>query len=466
MERITLDAALAMGRGETRELQQRYGNGAFVQPMGLLGLDRIYTRGEGCRLWDEQGRMYLDFAGHFGALNLGHNPPQVLEAVRRVEERPNLLQAGLSPLAAALMQNLAAITPGALSRTFLTASRTDAVAAALTFARRATGRARIVFCQNSFHGQPLEPVSGTGDPGTQEPFQPRALGSTSVPYGDLAALEAALAERDVAAFIVEPVQVEAGVMLPPPGYLKEAETLCRQAGALLIVDEAQTGLGRAGALFACQADGVEPDILCLAHALGGGVEAMGATVTTEPVWRKSLGSPERSRIPAGPWGGSARGAAAALAVIETIMEEGLPQRAAELGAYLVARLEALQAQHATVLKAVRGRGLLVGLEFQEPRGWANRLSFGGVARLTQEYLAILVAGELLQRHRILTASTLTNPNVLRLEPPLTVTREEIDQVVEALSQVLAGAKSSLGLAVRSARSALSGFLNRRGTSEP
>lgn len=465
MERITLDAALVMGRDEARELQQRYGTSTLAPLVGLAGLDRLYTRAEGCRLWDDQGRIYLDFA-HGGALNLGHNPPQVLEAVRRVEERPDWVQAGLSPVVVALLQNLAAIAPGPLNRTFLTGSGVEAVKVALALARLATERPGIIACGHSIHGTAWGAWPAGEDLPSDQSVQPLAAGWKTVPYGDLEALEAALASRDAAAFLVEPVQMEGGVILPPAGYLKEAEALCRQAGTLLIVDETHTGLGRAGSLLACQAEGVEADILCLGPSLGGGVEPVSATVTTEGIWRRSLGRPELSRIHAATWGGTTRGAAAALAAIETILEDGLAQRAAELGAYLRARLEALQVQHATVLKAVRGRGLVIGLEFQESRGWVPRFSFGGAARLTQESLAGLVAGELLQRHRILTALNVHTPNVLRLEPPMTVTREEIDQVIDGLAQVLAGPRSPLGLAVRSARSALSGLLSRRGGPEP
>lgn len=462
MERITLDEALAMDRTAARELYRRHGNASLVQLMGLVGFDRVYTRAAGCRLWDEDGQEYLDFTGHFGALNLGHNHPRVLEAVRRVEERPNLLQTGLSPLVAALAQNLALLAPGDLTRTFLSNSGAEAVEAALKFARIATGREKFVYCQNAFHGKTLGALSVTGRPAYQDPFRPLLPGCAAVPFGDADALEEALAAGDVAAFIVEPIQGEGGVVLPPAGYLKAAQDLCRRAGSLLIVDEVQTGFGRTGTFFASEAEGLEPDLLCLSKSLGGGVEPIGATLATDRVWQKTFGGLERSRIHTSTFGGNTRAAAAALAAIEVTLAEALPQRAAELGAYFMARLTGLRERHPEILRAVRGRGLLIGLEFQEPQGWVNRISLGGAARLSQEYLASLVAGELLQRHRIMTVFTLNNPNVLRLEPPLTVTREEIDRVVEALDAVLSGARSSLGLAVRSARSALSGLLSRRG----
>ncbi|BAS27610.1 aspartate aminotransferase family protein [Limnochorda pilosa] len=466
MNRITLDEALAMGRADARELHRQYGNAALVQLMGLVGFDRVYTRAEGCLLWDEHGQEYLDFTAHFGALNLGHNPPEVLDAVRRVEERPNLLQTGLSPLTAALAQNLALLTPGELSHTFFCNSGAEAVEAALKLARIATGRKRFVYCRNAFHGKTFGALSVTGRAAYQEPFEPLLPDRTAVPFGDAAALEEALAPRDAAAFIIEPIQGEGGVILAPSGYLKTAEELCRRTGTLLIVDEVQTGLGRTGTLFACEAEDVRPDLLCLSKSLGGGVEPIGATVATERVWQKGFGSLERSRIHTSTFGGNSRAAAAALAALDIIVREDLHQRAAELGAYLLARLGALRDRHPETVRAVRGRGLLIGLEFQEPQGWVNRLSFGGAARLSQEYLASLVAGELLRRHHVMTVFTLNNPNVLRLEPPLIVTREQIDHVVDALDDVLSGARSSLGLAVRSARAALSGMWGRREADGP
>ncbi|MBO2518859.1 aspartate aminotransferase family protein [Limnochorda sp.] len=470
MERITLARALAMGREEARALDRD-------SPKGRLrstppGRDRLFIRAEGCRLWDDQGQVYLDFAGQGGTLSLGHNPAPVLEAVRLVAERPNLLQVGLDPVMSALMQNLAALAPEALARPLLTASGREAIRAAVGLARRATGRPRILVCEGASSDLSLDswaaepppaetptaaaPVAETAATATSAP---PGTGLAAVPYGDLAALEEALAGREVAAFVVEPIQVEAGVLLPPPGYLQRARTLCRERGTLFIVDERRTGLGRTGTLFACQAEGIEPDILCLGPSLGGGVEPLGAVLTTEALWRQATARREGRWIETLLPEVGTRAAAAGLATLESLLDEGLPARAAELGAYLLARLESLQAEHHTVVKAVRGRGFLVGLEFEDVRSWATRLPFGGRGAFGPGGLATWVAGELLQRHRMLTHPV--QPQVLLLAPPLTIGRNEIDQVVDALGQVLAGARPGWSLAVRSA---LTGLRHLRGGS--
>ncbi|HEY8531290.1 MAG TPA: aminotransferase class III-fold pyridoxal phosphate-dependent enzyme, partial [Limnochorda sp.] len=289
MERITFEAALAMGPAAARELYRLHAG----VPVGLAAdserQNRWYTKAEGCRLWDEQGQVYLDFA-HGDLLNLGHNPPQVLEAVRRVEEQPALVQAGLSPVGAALLQNLAAVTPEPLRRAILTTSGAEAVEIAVALARAATARPGVVSCRvpdvtpQIVHGTAPDAGAG-GAAAAHDPLQPPPPGWKTVPYGDLEALEAALAPGDVAALVIEPLGGDHGVIAPPAGYLRAAEGLCRKAGTLLIVNEADLGLGRAGSLFACEGDRIEPDILCLGPSLTGGVEPLGAAVTSEAVWR-------------------------------------------------------------------------------------------------------------------------------------------------------------------------------------
>jgi len=242
--------------------------------------------------------------------------------------------------------------------------------------------------------------------------------------------------EDAAAFLLEPIQGEGGVIIPPPGYLSRVRELCSQYGTLLLVDEVQTGFGRTGHMFACEADAVEPDALCLSKSLGGGVMPVGAFITTEKLWNAAFGGMEKCLLHSSTYGGNTWGMAAGIAAVHTAVEEDLPGQAREKGHYLMGRLEEI-ASRSQMVKEIRGRGLLVGVEFSPlSQGSLQRITGGLINKLGQEYLGAITAGELLNRHGIITAYTLNNPNVIRLEPPLNVTYEELDRVVEALKDSL------------------------------
>ena len=355
---------------------------------------------------------------------------------------------------------LAQVTPGNLQRTFFCNSGAEAVEGALKMARIATGRQRIVYCEGAFHGKTMGALSVTGRSKYQQPFAPLIPGCKAIPYGDAVALENELARGDVAAFIVEPIQGEGGVMVPPEGYLAKAREICSRYGTLLVVDEIQTGFGRTGKLFACEHENVTPDILCLAKSLGGGVMPIGATVTTPEVWDKAYGSMEKALLHTSTFGGNTRAVAAGIAALNAIVEQDLPRQAEEKGRYFIERLKELQEKH-NLITDVRGRGLLIGLEFAKPKGLVDRLTRGAVSKFSEEYLGAMVAGELLNRYHIITAYTLNNPNVIRLEPPLIVTREQIDQVLEALDRIFTRNRSHIQMALASTKTVVSSLLGKK-----
>ncbi|MBC7325332.1 MAG: aspartate aminotransferase family protein, partial [Moorella sp. (in: Bacteria)] len=233
---------------------------------------------------------------------------------------PNLIQSSLGVLAAALAHNLAKITPGDLQRSFFCNSGCEAVEGALKLARAATGRKEIIYCHNSFHGKSFGALSVTGREKYQKPFEPLLPGCAAVPFGDAEALAYELKKERAAAFIVEPIQGEGGINVPPPGYLAQARRLCSQHGTLLIIDEIQTGFGRTGAMFACEEEGAVPDILCLAKSLGGGIMPVGAYITTDEIWKKAYGSMEKALLHTSTFGGNNWAAAAALAALQVIHE--------------------------------------------------------------------------------------------------------------------------------------------------
>lgn len=417
---------------------------------GLLNFDKQFTRAEGIKVWDSEGNLYLDFLGAYGALNLGHNHPQVLAALARVKELPNLLQASLGSIAGALAKDLAAITPGNLQRSFFGNSGAEAVEGALKLARAATGRKGLVYCNGSFHGKTLGALSVTGREKYRKAFQPLLPGIISVPFGDLDALERQLRDKQAAAFIVEPIQGEGGIILPPEGYLAGVRQICTKYNTLFIVDEIQTGLGRTGEMFACQHYQITPDILCLAKSLGGGVMPIGAYITTDEIWKKAYGGMDKATLHTSTFGGNTLATAAAIATLEVLYEGNLPERARESGNYLLAGLRRLKEKY-SLIKDVRGLGLMAGIEFSQPESRTLKVPMGLVNKISEEYLGSMVAGELFNKHRIITAYTLNNPNVIRLEPPLEVSREQINTLLEALEVILSAHKGIFSMATSSVK---------------
>lgn len=455
-----LDDALSLSRNDVRNLHKEYGNSGLSSMLGLLDFDKHFVKALGVKVWDSDGKEYLDFLGGYGAMNVGHNHPRLLEALNKVREVPGLIQASLPALAGALARNLALITPGKLRRTFFCNSGAEAVEGALKLARAATGKTGILYCDNSFHGKTFGALSVTGRQKYRTPFEPLLPGCHSIPFGDSDALENAIQTLKPAAFIVEPIQGEGGIITPPPGYLEKVQKICNQHHVLLIVDEIQTGLGRTGKMFASEHHDLEADILCLAKSLGGGILPAGAFITTDAIWRQAYGKQEKSTLHTTTFGGNTRAAAAGLATLETIYAENLIEEAHQKGIFFMERLKQLQDKY-PLLKEVRGQGLMIGLEFDQPEGLGDKLSLGMTSKLSQEYMGSLIAGELMNQYCVITAYTLNNPNVIRLEPPLTVSRKEIEYVSDALDQILSRHKGFFSIAASGAKTFLKTFRQKK-----
>jgi len=454
---IGLEEALSLSENEVKTLFSNYLNPGMAKAFELLGFDKVYVEASGVVLKDKKGNEYLDFLGGFGSLNLGHNPKKVIEAVQQVDRRPNLLQTSLNPVAAALAHNLALITPGELSRTFFCNSGTEAVEGAIKLSRAATGKKKIIYCTNSFHGKTMGSLSVTGRAKYQKKFAPLVPHCISIPFGDADALERELSRhKDVAAFIVEPIQGEGGIIVPPEGYLKQVREICTKYETLLIIDEVQTGFGRTGKMFACEHEEVVPDILCLAKSLGGGIMPVGAFITTPALWDKAYGGLQNFSLHTSTFGGCTRSMAAALAALEEIVEMDLPRQAAEKGSYFITKLEEITDNHPLV-KEVRGKGLLIGIEFKESGNVLDKLTSGIAEKISQDYFGAFVAGELLNKYRIITAYSLNNYNTIRLEPPLVVTYEQLDRVLEAMEEVLKTNRSAVKIVFSGIKNAVGSF---------
>lgn len=427
---------------------RRYINPAmFSVGSGFL---KPLVRGQGTRVWDAEGNSYLDFVAGYGSLNLGHNHPEVVAAVQAAlaEQVPGFSPATVNPWAAALAEQLATIAPPGLEMVFFANSGTEAVEAALKLARKATGRRGLLYCERSFHGKTLGSLSVTGNPVYQRPFEPLVPECVPVPFGDVAALERALQTRRFASLIVEPVQAEGGMIAPPAEYLPAAQALCRQTGTLLVVDEVQTGLGRTGAMFAVDQLGVEPDLMALAKSLSGGLIPIGAMLARRDLWHEAYGSVESFALHSSTFGGGSLACAAGLATVRVLRESDLIAQAAERGAQLWEGLRKLPDRF-PVVREVRGQGLLLGLEFTPPpasilgrlqgllAGGASTYLVPGIERLQQALTATYVMALLLQEHGIYTQVARSNPQLLRVEPPLILTAAEASQFVAAVEQCCA-----------------------------
>lgn len=374
-------------------------------------------------LLDTQGIEYIDCLGGYGIFNVGHRNPKVISAVEnQLAKQPLHSQELLDPLRAMLAKTLAAITPGTLKYSFFSNSGTESVEGALKLAKAyqtPRGKSTFIAAAGAFHGKTLGALSATAKTTFRRPFMPLLQGFEHVPFGDIDALRSHVYRANatgagVAAIILEPIQGEGGVIIPPDGYLRAVRTLCDDVGALLILDEVQTGMGRTGKMFACEHEGVQPDILCLAKALGGGVMPIGATIATEEVFSVLFDNPFLHTTT---FGGNPLACAAALATINVLLSEDLPAQAAKTGQLLLNGLSRLAAAFPEFLVEARGRGLLQALEFQR-----NDIGFAFAQGMFRQH--ILVAG------------TLNNAKTIRIEPPLTITAEYCAQVLAAAERVL------------------------------
>lgn len=398
-----------------------YVNPSLARLLRMMGANRLEWWARGSIIRDEEGERYIDCLGSYGVFNLGHVHPRVVAAVRRqLTKMPLASKVLLNKPLADLAEKLAHITPGDLKYTFVCNSGAEGIEAALKLARLATGRKKLVSCINAFHGKTIGALSVSGRAIYREPFEPLLPECRQVPFGDAAAMASAV-DGETAAVVLEPIQGEGGVVIPPRGYLKQVRRICDEKGALLVLDEVQTGIGRTGKMFCCEHEKVTPDLLVLAKALGGGVMPIGAVVGTEGVFKALFPNP---LLHTTTFGGNQLACAAALATLEVIEEEGLAERAARLGADFLARLGRMQERFPDVIQEVRGMGLLIGLE------------------LTDEALGGVLMPAML-RQGVLVAYTLNNPKVVRFEPPLVIESKELDQVADALENALAEARAFL-----------------------
>ncbi len=430
-----LSSILAERQGEKYALNEKYLNAQLVRVLKTLGYDVNFARGQGPHLYDVAGRRYLDLLSGFGVFALGRNHPSVAAALRQVldAQLPGLVQLDVSLLAGILAEKLLARLPG-MERAFFCNSGTEAVEAAIKFARMATGRPRILYCDQAFHGLTYGALSLNGTEVFRKGFGPLLPECVNIPFNDLAALEAALKAGEVAAFIVEPIQGK-GVYMPDDDYLTEAARLCRQYGALFVADEIQTGLGRTGRFLACEHYGVEPDMVLLAKALSGGFVPVGAVAMKHWIFAKLFDRMDRALVHGSTFGKNDMAMAAGIATLEVLEEERLVEKADSLGSALMADLQALVAQH-ELLKEVRGKGMMIGLEFGAPKSLKLKAAWHLLDSAKRGLFCQMVLIPLLRDHQVLCQVSGDDSYIIKLLPSLTIDEADRQWIVSAFDRVI------------------------------
>ena len=430
--------------GGVIETYERHVNPTFAKLLGLLGYGRVWARGEGTRLFDDTGKSYVDMLAGFGATNLGHNHPDLHRALidARTAMPVHVCHVGPTPHEAAIGERLSRSAGAPFEIGMMSSAGSEAVEAAIKLARAATRRPGVLYCKGGFHGLSLGTLSIMGSPRLRGPFEPLLGHCVAVPFGELEPLRTALASKKFACFVVEPIQAEAGVIVPPPGYLAAARELCTKHGTQLVFDEVQTGVGRTGTTYAFQGEGVVPDLLVLAKGLGGGIVPVGATLCSRELHQRAYGGLDRFDAHGSTFAGNALACAAAIATLEIVERDQLAERAKHLGDRLMAALDARIGKHPLV-RDIRGRGLLIGVELGST---ATGLLSGIGAKLAElspragRLAPPPFVGQWISV-RLLEAGYLCQPtahewDVLKIEPPLTITEAELDAFVDTLGDVL------------------------------
>lgn len=412
---------------------EAYINPGFVSLLKTLGFGRAFTRAEGAYLYDADGRAYLDLLSGFGSIPVGYNHPALVNAIQETLslKPPSFLHIAPNPYAGQLAEKLAARLGPPFVYSFFSNSGAEAVEGALKLAYAATRRTGVLYCAGAYHGLTLGALSLMGAEKLRAPF-PSLPDCEMVPFGSLDGVEKKLKTKRYAAFMIEPILIEGGVYLAPPEYFAKLSELCQRYGTALIFDEVQTGVGRTGKLFAYQWLGVRPDIVVYAKALSGGLLPIGGYTTSAEWFQRAYGRARDHGLHSSTFGGNSLSCAVACALLDLVSDAFL-QEVEQIGEYLGHKLKGLSTP---ILKEVRGTGLIWGLRFTPPTsGLATLLTLGAPNAISQKLFAHWVAVRLLEEGFV-TETTTHEEEILRVEPSLLLTREEVDRFLVALQKIL------------------------------
>jgi ornithine--oxo-acid transaminase len=434
---IDIKALLEEHRGRNYDLHRAHVNPVYAKVLRTIGFDRCYTRAEGAHLWDEKGRRYLDMLAGYGVFNVGRNHPEVRRALTEfmAADYPSLVQLEAPLLSGLLAEELKRRMPNALDIVYFTSSGTEGVETAIKFARCATHRPVIVHVTKAFHGLTNGALALNGDAIFRDGFEPLLPECRCIPFDDLESLEEALAPGNVAAFIVEPVQGK-GVIIPSPGYLREAARLCRNRGTLFVADEVQCGMGRTGRFLALEHDGdVDPDIVILSKSLSGGYLPVGAVLTRKWIYERVYSSMERAVVHSSTFGQGSLAMVAGLATLSVMDDEGLVARAEEMGDRLGEGLLAMKERY-EFIRDVRWRGLMIGIEFGRPRSVGLRTAWSIARKMDKSLFPQAVTMPLLDDHHVLTQVAGHHTDIIKLLPPLVIAASDVEWFLGAFDQCM------------------------------
>jgi ornithine--oxo-acid transaminase len=423
-------------QAQRSSMHARHLNEQLVRVLKTIGYDVGFQKGQGQYLYDRHDVRYLDLLSGFGVFAIGRNHPALRTALKSVldSDLPNLVQLDVSTLAGVLAERLLKYAPY-LDKVFFANSGAETVEAAIKFARCATGRPGVVYCAHAFHGLSYGALSLTDDANFRGGFEPLLPGCTAVPFNDLAALERVLSSREVAAFIVEPIQGK-GVNIPTEEFLPGAAALCKKYGTLFIADEIQTGMGRTGRFLAVEHWNVEPDMVLLAKALSGGHVPVGALLTRKYIFDKIFDRMDRAVVHGSTFAKNDLAMAAGIATLEVIESEKLIDQAAKRGAELRLALTRLVPGY-ELMKEVRGKGLMIGVEFGPPKSLRLKASWNVLETANKGLFCQLITVPLFKDHKILTQVSGHGSHTVKLLPPLTLTEEDCNWVATAFDTVIA-----------------------------
>ncbi len=418
-------------------LHEQHLNNQMVRMLQTIGYDRHYQRAVGQYLYDQEGTEYLDLLSGFGVFAIGRNHPTVISALKETLslELPNLVQLDVSILSGLLAKEILKTTPDNINKMFFCNSGTEAVEAAIKFARYTTKRNKIVFCEHGYHGLTMGALSLVGEDIFREGFGSLLPDCISVPFNDLSALEAALSNKDVAAFIVEPIQGK-GVNLPDDNYLPEVERLCKKYGTLFVADEVQTGIGRTGKFWAIDHWNVQPDMICMAKALSGGFVPVGGVAMTEKVMDTVFNRMDRAVVHGSTFGKNNMAMAAGLATLRVMEDEKLVENSLTVGTDIINSLNALSGQY-EFLKEARGKGMMIAIEFNSPKSLTLKAAWAMLEAANKGLFCQMVTIPLFKEHHILTQVAGHGMNVVKLLPPLNLNQKDRDHIVSAFDKAIA-----------------------------
>ncbi len=422
---------------------QDYVNPQWVTLLNLLGMNIEYERCLGCELFTKDGRRILDFLSGYCVHNAGHNHPYIIQALKDEMDRcgPAMLQSHVPELAGELARRLCKLAGGSLEKVYFGSSGSEGVETAIKFARATTGRAGIIYAKSSFHGLTNGALSLMNDAFWRERFGPLLPDTLGVPFGDIAALENALADKKQAAFIVEPLQAEGGIQVPTREYLQKAQELCQRSGTLFVLDEVQTGMFRTGTFLAAHQFDVQADMVVLAKALSGGLMPVSAVLMTNKIYRSVYSSLKRAIVHTSTFSENSLSMRAGLAALDVLENENLGPRAFELGESFRAKLRSELAPF-DMVKEVRGMGLLSGIEFVPPKKLAFRTLYEAFKAIHPAMFGQIVVMRMFREKGMLTQICGNNFMVLKAAPPLMVTTTQLDEFVKTIREVVEMAQTS------------------------